>query len=225
MYFWRSVLLIHVFFLLVISAEVRSEPLKNSEEERLLLQSEIALAQKTQIYFVLNLAEKKVYVKARGIVLRDLGIKAVKFWGSHENVKLYTLNGKAAFSEPHREEIIPENANKDAKAPSPAAPATPAPVDIKALELEDMPSSFRLKFDNGLVISVRPDSGGIISGLSSIARSVNWYISQPILTVWYAITNGPYGALNLVLDEKDARALYWSIHEGSRVLIYNPQDR
>lgn len=229
MRFWKTFLLIHVFVVLCVSAEVHSETLKNSDKERRLLQSELTLAQKTQIYFILNLEDRKVYVKARGIVLSAIGIKAVKYWGSHDKVKLYTLAGKAAFSEPRREEIIPENANKDKKDPQPSAapatPATPATVDIKALELEDMPSSYRLKFDNGLVISVRPDSGGIINGLFSVARSINWYISQPMLTVWYAIKNGPYGALNLVLDETDARALYWSIHEGSRVLIYNPQDQ
>ncbi len=226
MRFWRTVLLLHVFFVLFLSAEVHSESLKSPDEERLFLQSELPLAQKTQIYFILDLKEKKIYFKARGIVLRDLEIRKIQFWGSHGNVELYTMTGKAAFSEPRREKIIPENAKKDDKtpAPPPASPATPATVDVKALELEDMPSRFSLTLYDGLFISVRPDNKGIIPGLYSIAHALNWYISQPIMTVWYAIQNRQYGALDLVLDEKDARALYWSIHEGARVLIYNPQN-
>jgi hypothetical protein len=152
----------------------------------------------------------------------------MRLWGRHENVKLYALAGKAASAEPRREAVEIENPEKNEKSLPPAqpatSPATPASVDVKALELEDMPSSFRLMLDDGLVISVKSDKQGTLSGLYSIAHSINWYISQPLLTVWYAIKSRPYGALNLVLDEKDARALYWSIYEGNGVLIYNPQN-
>ncbi len=228
MHLWRLVLLIHVFFFLFVSAEARSETLKSSEEERLFLQSEFSLAQKKDIYFVLHLKDNKIYFKARGIVLRDLEIKKMRFWGRPEKVKLYTLAGKAAASEPRREAVVIENAEKDEKVPAPAPPAAsptaPTPVDIKALELEDMPSSFRLILDDGLVISVKSDKEGTLSGLYSIVHSLNWYISQPLLTVWYAIKGRPYGALNLVLNEKDAKAFYWSIYEGNGVIIYNPQN-
>lgn len=227
---WRTVLLIHIFFILFISAGASSETLKSPEEERLFLQSELSLAQKKDIYFVLHLKDNKIYFKARGIVLRDIEIKKRRFWGRHEKVKLSALTGKAAGSEPRREAVVIENTEEAEKAPAPApttpasSPTTPASVDIKALELEDMPSSFRLMLDDGLVISVKPDKQGMLSGLYSIAYSLNWYISQPIFTVWYAIKSRPYGALNLVLDEKDAKALYWSIYEGNGVLIYNPQN-
>jgi hypothetical protein len=225
---WRTVLLIHIFFSLFISSAAQSETLKSPEEERLLLQSELTLAQKTHVYFTMHLKEKKIYFKARGIILRELEIKKMRFWGHSEKVKLSTLASKAAASEPRREAVVIENAEKDEKAPviTPPAgsPTTPASIDIKALELEDMPSSFSLILDDGLVISVKPDNQGTLSGLYSIARSLNWYISQPILTVWYAIKSRPYGALNLVLNEKDAKALYWSIYEGNGVLIYNPQN-
>lgn len=219
----RIVLLINIFLLLIISAEAGSKILESSVEERF-LQSEVTLAQKTQIYFILDLKEKKIYFKARGIVLRDLDIRKVKFWGRRENIELSTMTGKAAFSAPHREAIVPENVKKDEKVSPATPPKTTAAVDIKALELDDMPSSYSLKFDDGLIISVKPENKGIITGLYSIANSINWYIIKPIVTVWYAIQNRPYVALNLVLDEKDAQALYWSIHEGARVLIYNPRD-
>ncbi len=225
---WRTVLLLHIFFVLFVSAEARSETLKSSEEERLLLQSELTLAQKTHVYFIIDLKAKKIYFKARSIVLRNLEIKKMRFWGHPEKVKLYTMTGKTASSEPRREAVVIENTKEDEKAPAPTppsgSPTAPTSIDIKALELEDMPSSFRLILNGGLVISVKPDNQGTLSGLYSIARSLNWYISQPILTVWYAIKGSPYGALNLVLNEKDAKALYWSIYEGNGVLIYNPQN-
>ncbi len=87
-----------------------------------------------------------------------------------------------------------------------------------------MPASYKLKFDEGFHISVKPDNKGLLPTLYNIGNSLNWHISHPILTVWYAIKSRPYGALNLVLNEKDAQALYWSIHEGAGVLIYNPQN-
>jgi len=148
--------------------------------------------------------------------------------GKPRNVKLYALTGKAAASEPRREVVEIENTKEDQKAPAPvtpaASPTAPTPVDIKALELEDMPSSYRLMLDDGLVISVKPYNQGTISGLYSIVHSLDWYLTQPIRTVWYAIKNRPYGAMNLVLNEKDAKALYWSIYEGNGVLIYNPHN-
>ncbi|MDO8282289.1 MAG: hypothetical protein Q7U10_06655 [Thermodesulfovibrionia bacterium] len=221
MNFWRAVFLIHIFFVLFLSAEAVSETLPSQAEERL-LRSELLLAQKTDIYFILDLEKNRIYFKARGIVLRDLEIKEKRFWGQADTVKLYVMAAKAARSEPLREEVIPENIKKDEKAPVPAT-TTPV-VDLKALELDDMPVSFNLKLGDDLTVSVSPDSKGSIPALSSIFNSLKWYISQPMLTVWHTVKKRPYRVLNLVLDAKDAQALYWSIHEGSEVLIYNPQN-
>lgn len=211
----RAFFIIQLLFALFISSVAVSETLRSPEEKRLLLQAELQLARKTQIYFILNLMENKLYVKARGVVLRELDIKQKRSWGQGEVVKLYTLTSKRSSDEPRREEIKPETIKKDEVVPIPSTPP-----EVKALELEDMPSSFKLMFDNNFVISVKPGD----KMLSSIGNSLSWYISQPMLTVWYAIKSRPYGALNLMLNENDARALYWSIHEGAGVLIYNPQN-
>lgn len=222
MRFLRAVFLIHIFFILFISTEAFSETLPQAEER--LLQSELKLAQKTDIYFVLDLEKNRIYFKARGIVLRDLEIKEKRFWGGADTVKLYVMTGKAARSEPRRDELIPENIKKDEKVPAPAT-ITPTPaIDLKALEVDDMPASFILKLGEDLTVSVRSDKKGKIPGLYSIVNTLNWYISQPMLTVWHTLKKRPYRVLNLVLDEKDAQALYWSLYEGTEVLIYNPQN-
>lgn len=205
-----------------MTAEAFSGTLQSQDEERL-LQLELQLARKTNIYFIIDLQENRVYVKARGIVLRDLEIKGKRFWGQADTVKLYVMNGKAAYAEPQREEVIPENMKKDEDPPAPAPAGTTAAVDIKALEIDDMPTSFILKLDDNFNVYVRPDNKGMLLGFYSIVNSINWYISQPMLTVWYSIKKSPHVALNLFLEEQDARALYWTIHEGSEVLIYNPQ--
>lgn len=211
----RVFFLIQLLFALFISAEALSETLHGPEEKRLLLQAELQLAKKTDIYFVLHLKENKIYIKARGVILRELEIRQNRFWGQGEAVKLYVLAAKKTSDEPKRDEIKPETIKKDEPVPIPSTPP-----EVKALELPDMPSSFKLMFDNNFVISVKPGD----KMLSSISNSLSWYISQPMLTVWYAIKSRPYGALNLMLNENDARALYWSIHEGAGVLIYNPQN-
>lgn len=214
----RSFLLIHILFILFLSSEAVLAVQQKTDEE-LLLRSELQLAQKTNIYFILNLEEKKVQIKARGVVLRDLEIKGKRLWGPIDTIKLYSMTGKAASSEPRRDEIIPENLKKNEE----ASAATVTTVEIKALELNDMPTSFILKFDDNFTVYVRPDNTGIITGFFFVVNSFNWYISQPLHTVWYSMKKSPYGALNLFLEEDDARALYWAIHEGADVLIYNPQ--
>jgi hypothetical protein len=47
-----------------------------------------------------------------------------------------------------------------------------------------------------------------------------WYASRPILTIWNSIKGSPYTSIYLVLNEEDARLVYWSLEEKSENIIY-----
>ena len=40
--------------------------------------------------------------------------------------------------------------------------------------------------------------------------------------LWYTLRGKPYTAIDMVLDKNDARAIYWSLSEGSGAIIYPP---
>jgi hypothetical protein len=176
--------------------------------ENRLLEEELALVRKPDIYFVFNLQEKTAYIKARGIPLRELPISAFRYWGSPVSGNGYRLIKKSTFFKPDRETIKPgESKDKDN-------------FKSEALELADMPSMYTLVLDSGVKISIRPQTEGIFSGIGNIFYTSLRFIIHPISTLWYSLRGKPYTIIDMVLDKNDARALYWSFYEGSAAIIY-----
>jgi hypothetical protein len=197
----------------LISTGKTAEALSSREE---LLQAELELAQKPQIYFMLNLEGKKVYFKARGIVLKEMPVDDIRFWGNMSDVQSYTLTKKSSFATPVRDKINPEKeeAEKDEKKDEKEK------FQLKALELSDMPASYTLWLNGNVFITVGPIGEGAASKLYSAARSFSWYLSRPFYSVWNAVNKRPYTALHLRLKKEDAQALYWSFVEGGMIIIY-----
>ncbi|MEW6109526.1 MAG: hypothetical protein AB1632_10230 [Nitrospirota bacterium] len=178
--------------------------------ENRLLEAELKLARKPDIYFVFNLKDKIIRIRSRGILLRGLVIQDVKYWGSPLSDKPYLLLKKSTFLKPGREKIKPgESKEKD-------------DFEIDALELDDMPSKYVLSMDGGLSISVKPATGGVISWLCNVYYSAKRKISRPLFMFWNAVLGKPYIAVDIVLDGKEARALYWSLSEGAACIVYPP---
>ena len=178
--------------------------------ENRLLEEELALARKPDIYFVFNLKEKMAYIKARGISLSELQMRDSHCWGSPVSGNVYRLIKKSTFLKPGREIIKPgESKEKDN-------------FKIEALELADMPSRYTLVFDGGVRIWIRPSTEGIVSGAGNIFYALPRFFSRPISRLWYALRGKAYTAIDIALDKNDARAVYWSISEGSGAIIYPP---
>ncbi|MBS1111763.1 MAG: hypothetical protein H6Q95_55 [Nitrospirae bacterium] len=208
--------LIIVLFALLISAGARAE-VKNSSEE--LLRSEIELAQKPHIYFMMNLKEKKIYFKARGIILKEIPVYDIKFWGDLSTIKPYTMTKKISSSAPTRDKIDPQEIKKD-EVKKEAKKDDKEKFQLKALELDDMPDSFTLSLDDNVSISVKPGGKGLVPEIYSAAYALNWYVARPLYTVWNAIRRKPYTAIHLQLKKEDAQSLYWSFVEGGKIIIY-----
>ena len=182
------------------------------------MESELKLAEKSNIYFIFNLEENKVQIKAKGMALKEFPIGGSRLWGGPPPIAPLMLVKKSALVEPQRKTITPkkqeeEDSEEDAKTPS---------FEIEALELKDMPSSFRLMLGEGVHISIRPKPEGFLAGLLDILRTLVWYATKPMQSLWYAYQGTPFTAVELELVRDDARRLYWSFPEGSEAIVYRP---
>jgi hypothetical protein len=206
------VLTLFIFSAVFIYAE--TSRLSGLKENNRLLESELKLAKKTQLYFILNLKEKKIYFKCRGITLRELDIEKVKLWGQSPDLKHYALVKKSTLFKPERKEIKPEDKEKD-----------DGNFELDALELDDMPANFSMVLDEGINISVRQKPEGFFSGLRSIYSYTAWHITRPLITIWNTVQKKPFTSIYITLSKKDAQSLYWSFYEGLVSIIYYPQDK
>jgi hypothetical protein len=178
--------------------------------ERQLLEEELNLSRKPDIYFVFNMKGKKVYIKSRGILLKEMQIKDFNLWGSPVSVNAYQARKKSALIEPEREVIKPGESKKNEN------------YKTGALELTDMPSRYTVVLDGGIAIYIKPLTEGIVSGISNFSYSSVRFLSRPILTLWNVLKGKPYTAIDIVLDKNDARAFYWSVSENSNIIIDTP---
>lgn len=197
--------------IVLIAAPVSAVDVKERYiRENRLLEQELTLVRKPDIYIVFNLKEKMAYIKARGIHLRELQINDFHCWGSPVSSNVYRVIKKSTFFKPGREMIKPgESKEKD-------------DFKIEALELTDMPSRYTLVLDGGLRISIRPPTEGIISGTGNIFYTSMRFLVRPLSMLWHVLRGRPYTAIDIVLGKNVAQAVYWSLSEGSSAIIYTP---
>jgi hypothetical protein len=178
-------------------------------EENSLLKAELQLAKSSKIYIIFDLPAKTIMMKAKGILLKELPVESFTLWGTPVGPKPLPLLGKTALVKPERKEIIPRTEDaEDASEP-------------EVLQLEDMPLRYELKFDDGIQISVRPKPTGVISTLFNLLASLrSSLITRPLGTLWNGLHRQNFTEIVLVLNENDARSLYWSFQEGFQCIIW-----
>ncbi len=211
----KTITLISAVFFIASGGAAAPPALERLRDENRLLKAELALAGKPALYLVLDLNEKKVYLKGSGSVLKEWQVRGARLWGSQAPAKPVKLLNKSALLEPRREKIKPKKPDEEEE-------ATTDTFDIKALELKDMPGSYSLWMSEGVLVSVRPFREGILSLPARLCRFAKWYATRPLLTVWNAVWGKPFTAIEVTLDEADAQALYWAVPEGIENLIYYP---
>jgi len=209
-------------FLLSISlcTAAPSQSAKDIKDEALCLKSELILTKKPIIYFIFDLKNRVVLLKSRGIVLKQMKIENVEFWGDPVDAKPLLMIEKSALFEPERVKIDPDK-NKEEDADT-TTPANPGAFDIDALELKDMPTNYSMEFSDGVHISVRPGKAGFISGIYNAASYLGWYTTRPIMTVWNSLRSRPFTSIYMTVSEEDARSIYWSLVEHSENIICRP---
>jgi len=184
-----------LLFILLTSSEAVSGENDSLKHENQLLEAELRIAQTPQIYSIFDLKNKKIYLKTRGLLLRELRIEAFRVWGNLPAVKAATLIRKSALFPPKRVLVNPRAGDDDAQ-PS-----------VETLELKDMPTNYTLVLEGNISISVRPKPTHLLSSLWSIRYPVQWYLARPVLTVWHALWRKPFTSMEIILEASDARSL------------------
>jgi len=180
-----------------------------NNSEKLLLESELTLAKKPSLYFIFDLRNKKIYLKAKGILLREWEIRKVRYWGNPVAIKPIALTEKIAILPPKRESIKTEDSDEDEK------------YEVKALELDDMPSSYTLSLTGDIFLSVKPEAKGWISIFPAALSTLRWYTIPPLKTLWFSVKKKPYTSIEIVLNiKRESQALYWAFTEGMECIIF-----
>lgn len=195
-------------FLIPFSERAFAIDIDTLTKENRLLKSELQLARKSDIYFIFNLIEKKVQFKAKGLVLKEFPIEEIKPWGSSVKPEPHKLIKKSALLKPKRSKIKPMKDDGDS-------------FELNALELEDMPSRYCLTFEDDLRLYVRPKPKGVFSKIFYGTTMLKPYISRPVLSLWNKLRGKTFTEIDIFLNKKDARSLYWSFTEGLSCIIYD----
>ena len=200
-------LLTIIVVLISIPAYAGNDIRESYIKQNRLLEEEIKLSRKPVIYFVFNMQEKKIYIKSRGINLKEVNIQDFGYWGNPVSVNAFKVKKKSAFIKPGRETIKPgDESKKDT-------------FELEALELKDMPSRYTIVFESGATVFIRHLSEGVISAIGNAFYSSAKFLTRPLSMVWNTLKGTPYTTINIVLNENDARAVYWSISENSAVIV------
>jgi hypothetical protein len=200
-----------LFLCLFLAVGVEATPtpeLDRLVRENNLLKSEHQLAKTPQVYVLFDLVEKKILVKARGTVLKELSIDSFGIWGKLIQVKPLSLLKKDALIKPERKEIKP---NKDDEETT---------SELEVLQVGEMPARYRLSLDEHIWLYVRPKAEGTLSTLLNVLSSLKSYlIIKPMGTLWHALRGESFTEIVLYLSENDARSLYWAFEEGYGCVI------
>ena len=196
-----------------LSDDSNIQDINKIRRENRLLELEAKAASKPVTYVVLDLAKKKIYLKIRGVILKEFDIVDSDTIGIGQLDESYSLvNVKAIFA-PKRKEIKPPDQKKEEK-----TPATSQEAD--SYSIEDMPSNYTLTLDKGLSISVSQHFKGnfLLSTLNFIGKKMSrlWNSSK---LLWSYIKKTPFIKILAVMSKDDARAFYWALPEKADFII------
>lgn len=210
----RAIILL---ILLLFPQVLPASELADLEAENFLLRSELQLAKGAKLYMFIDLPGEAILFKAGGVVINRLPLAASRVTGTVTVPVLRSLSAKKAEKQPQRQEIKIVTEAEMAAAPLPA----PGVDTLVALEIDDMPETYQLVLDDGLVLVVKaPPSGDFKAKAARYWRDAvetvkGWYHSLQLKM--HGETESPRLLLNL--SGPDARQLYWSFDEGMACLI------
>jgi hypothetical protein len=195
---------------LLIALHAYADGTQGLARENRLIEKELSLAEKSNLYFVFDLQGKIIRIKAQGVILKEFPIHDVRVWGSSLPADSLVLIKKSTFVKPRRKSIKPAEHEETDN------------FEINALELGDMPSRYTLVLDKGVSLSVKPYKG-LLSKSGNVASSLKNALVRPFRAFWYAVRGKPYTAVDIFLEVRDAKALYWSFQEGTESILF-PED-
>jgi len=180
----------------------RVEPndLESLREANRLLEEEIKLASRPQLYMLLDLGEKVLLVKGRGVELHRFAIDAWCLSGEKSIAGLYRLHARPIVSRP---KAVPGH-----------------DPSLEPINVQDMPAEYMLVYDPGLFLAVAPT---LRAQPWLWARSLlrEWWTR---LGMWirFAAEGDPLSVaptLRLTVSPDAARSLAWTVTDGMPLLV------
>lgn len=170
------------------------------QEANWLLEEEIKLAARPQIYLLLDLSERVLSIKARGTELHRLPVLAWRVSGMGPVSGLFRLRARPEVDRP---KVAP------GKDPS-----------LEPIDLQDMPAEYLLLFEPGLLLTVAPPIREQ-PWLWIRSRLREW---RARLAAWARVaaqanqmSTGSH--LRLTLSKDAARSLAWTVTDGMPLLV------
>lgn len=215
---WHLLLAVLFIFLSQDNALSAGNNLKDTEHyrrENTILETELKIAGKPFTYLMLDVNTKKIYLKAKGVILKEFNINDIKIFGKRHIVQNYVFIKRNALFSPKRAEIVPQQ-NKNGTIGNP----TGISAQTDTYDIEDMPTNYILYFNNDLSISVTPQfhNNIFLSALNYIKKKLI-HLWNSLQLIWNYLKKTPFTRIETVMDTDDARALYWSLPENADFII------
>lgn len=220
-----------------ISGPVKDKAKLQLLKENKFLEQELSLAKNPQYYFVINLREKKIELRARGMVLKSWTARGMQYLGPAVPLEVTALQQKSALNPPKRLLINPaENQNKEEsasgtvnneqekkkdeeKVQASASSSSGDNFEVPALEITDMPVSYELILNNGLQISIRTKGKEKTRQYREI---ISWYVLRPIKNLFSGQRKQNPHMVVYFEKEREAQGLYWAFIDGLKGIIWLP---
>lgn len=178
--------------------------------ENRLAKEELLLAKTSNLYFVVYLKSKAIFLKSRGMNLQEWKIQSLHSWGDAPPLSALALEKKSTLFPPKRTKIQPAASEED-----------PATFELDALELKDMPSRFTLYLSGGIRMHVRPKAKGFFPRLGSIGYLIAWNVWVPLENLLFKMRKKPFAAIDVKLEKKeDGKAVFWAFPDGIKGLVF-----
>ncbi|HOI44889.1 MAG TPA: hypothetical protein PLX50_04690 [Candidatus Aminicenantes bacterium] len=176
------------------------------------LEQELALAASPDCYFICDLREKRLVLKSNATILRTWEISGLRAWGKPVPLKTLPLVKKSTLNPPQRNLIKPGDKKEEGGA-----------FELQALEIKDMPTSFRLDFEGDISLSVSSKKKGAWSRLARLGRALAWNIGMPFRTLRLVHEKKSQTTIDITLgEERDAQAVYWAFYDGIKGIFWYP---
>ncbi|MBU2511520.1 hypothetical protein KJ966_09275 [bacterium] len=213
-YFWSSkwvgALILCISYPGLGNAATENDDIQVLLKENAYLTAELELSARTVTYIVIDLKNNVIRVKAKGIVLRELPIEKIDFWGDPLPLNPLALEKKISSANPER---IVVRAGEIASVES---------FKIDALELDDMPMQYSLSLSTNIIINIDPQIAGQLPSFSHFVSSTVSVLSRPLITLQNKLSGDSFTEIELILNDKDAQTLYWVFTEGMETIILTP---
>jgi hypothetical protein len=199
------------------SADYNVQDIERLKKESRLLELELKAAGKPSVYAALDIEAKKIYLKIRGIILKEFSIIEIDAIGSGYLNRHYSIVNRKAVFPPKRLEIKPQQNKEKRNATGNTNEQAP---QSDTFDIEDMPSNYTLIFNEGLSISVSPQfKGGFFMSVLNKTNKGFRYIWNSSCRIWNYFKKAPFMRIQIVMDRDDARALYWSLPDNADFIL------